>query len=1051
MKTLFTRRTMQKHASKRIGSATLVLLAAIVFCSSVAAQTLSTVHSFTGDEGREISGVVQGTDGAFYGLNYTGDLVRINSAEALSILPGASSYNAGPGPGVPIQTSDGAFWATTSDCTQNCGQIVRFNSTGAYEVVYSFSGGSDGQFPQALTVSSSGDLYGVTAKGGNVNSEGTIFKISQAGNYTQLHIFTAASEGGYPTSALVQASDGNFYGTTPQGGPGGKGTIFRISPTGQFTVLHSFQGNDGDTPQSRLWEASPGLLIGSTFTGGTGGDSCGTGCGTLFSITTSGQFRTIFYFQNNEHGAGPDDNLFQASDGLLYGSTSPSNGGRSVDCSSQANIAACNGSIFSVTADGELKTLYTPSPPHARQPGGFLQSAAGDFWGTTDTSGDPAFGPTLSGATVEVFTPSPYLTEGPVQLSFNKKIVRPNTAATLHWEVTNAASLTMQQCFATIQAPSTGGGTWTGMQTGTSDGHVYSGSASIVPTVVGTYTYTLTCGGIETGFASLNVGIPPPLVFKTTSLPNGTLGTSYGPVGLQATGGDGEFHWSLLSSNLPPGLTLSDGGAIQGIPNQAGVYDFTVQVADGESPAITASIPLRITVAAGVPTLSVQANSTHILPGGNVTVNATLSGVANGPRPGGSVIFTSTGSSLSQTVTLSASGQASVSGNFFANSGTYTIAAAYGGDGNYQAVTATTQLLVADSSTTTLSSSLNPSMYGQDVTFTASVLQPGITGTPEGLVTFRDGANTLGISQLSGGRASLTATVLTVGRHIITADYAGGANATPSTSPTLLQTVTPIGLTLGLTASPNSAREGDTVNLLLTLAASGKVFPAGGTASFFDGTALLGTLPAVNTSVVLPVKGLTLGSHTITATYSSPGNGVGLNVASVKVDVLQSDFSLSSSGTRLDVPRTGYGAVTLTLTPVGLYDQRIHMSCSSLPVNALCAFDEDWTAPLSQGPQKIKLVVNADLLLEYGPKGTVSRVELWNLGKGALAAGLFCFGLRRRRLVSLIAFVVCVGLGIQGCGSKEPAFTPAGDYTITVVAQDGMGRSHTVPLVLHVQ
>ncbi len=1055
-------RIMQKRSSGKRAGILLALLALVCIGSlQTPAQTLRSVHSFTGAEGRELpGGVVQGPDGAFYGVNDYGDLLRLSSIGVLSIRPGASSVYAGPSVRL-VQTSDGAFWGTSDLCSQACGQIIRFNANGTYDVVYTFHGGLDGDTPAGLSLSSNGDLYGTTVNGGNGldatgkpggAGQGTVFRISQSGSYTQLHAFTASTEGGYPKQGLIQASDGSFYGTTSIGGAGGKGSVFRIGITGQFAVLHSFSGDDGDTPQSVLWEANPGLLIGSTINGGVSNRACPQGCGTLYSISTNGQFETVYRFTNDVYGAGPNDNLFQASDGRIYGSSSGAGRNRGIDCSAPTNQAACWGSIFSFTSSGDLTNAFVATGPVGfNQPSGLLQGSAGDFWRTTYTDGDPAFGPTLSGGTVDTFTPAPPLAQGPVQLSFNRKIVRPNTAAVLHWQAVNAASLTMQQCFATIQAPSTGGGAWTGMQTGASAGNVYSGTASIVPTVAGTYTYTLTCGGTETGFASLNVGVPPPLVIQTASLLNGTLGMPYGPVGLQATGGDGEFHWSVLSGSLPSGLTLTDAGTLQGVPSLSGTYDFTIQVADGEDPAIFASKALHITVAAGLPTLSVLASPTHILPGGSVTVNAALTGVANGPLPGGKVTFTANGSSLSQSVALSANGQAIVSGSFFPTSGTYTIAASYGGDQNYQPVAATTQLLVAESSVTSLSSSMNPSVYGQGVTFLAAVSQPGISGSPDGSVTFSDGSNVLGTAQLMRGQASLTASALAVGPHTITASYSGGANSTPSISSALLQKVTPVGVTLGLTASPNPARQGDNVTLTLSLAATGKVLPVGGVASFFDGTTLLGTVVADGASVGLAVKGLTLGSHTITATYSTSGNGVGLNVASVNVNVLQSDFSLSGSGTKLDIPRTGYARVALTISPLGLYDQRVHLSCSSLPANAQCDFSEDWTAPLSQGSQKVTLLVNADLLEGYGPSGSVSKAEQWRFGGGVLTAAFLWLGRRRRRLVVLLALILSIGVSVQGCGGKEPAFTPPGDYAITVVAQDAEGRLHTIPMTMHVR
>ena len=383
--------------------------------------------------------------------------------------------------------------------------------------------------------------------------------------------------------------------------------------------------------------------------------------------------------------------------------------------------------------------------------------------------------------------------------------------------------------------------------------------------------------------------------------------------------------------------------------------------------------------------------------------------------------------------------------------GTYPVAAAFNATTQFAGSSATVQLVVNGSpTTTTLQSSLNPSLFGQTVTFTATTVLSGLAAVSEGTVAFRDGAAVLGTVPLSGGRASLPVSTLAVGSHGIVAQYSGSKDADPSASAALTQVVSPVAVALQLTAAPNPAHFGDVVNLRLSaIANDGRL--VNGTANFFEGTTGLGTAAISNGAAALPVSNLSIGTHTITATYADPANGIGFALTTVKVEVTSFDFALSSSGTKLDIPYSGYAEVTLTLTPLGSYDRPVHLSCTNLPQNSLCSFARETTEPLSKGPQTVKLIVNANVLPEYGPRGTSARLELWNTGGGLLAAGLFCFGLRRRKAIMLCAVTLFCFAAVQGCSGKLPASTPVGDYVVNVVAQDATGQTHSVALQMHVR
>jgi uncharacterized repeat protein (TIGR03803 family) len=144
---------------------------------------------------------------------------------------------------------------------------------------------------------------------------GTVFKITPSGAVTTLHSFSNAPDGASPVAGLVQASDGDFYGTTYGGGSEGLGTVFEIAPNGVLGTLHNFDNVDGANPSAGLVQASDGNFYGTTEYGGTHLD-----LGTVFKMTSSGTLTTLHSF-NQTDGAHPAAGLLQASDGNFYGTT----------------------------------------------------------------------------------------------------------------------------------------------------------------------------------------------------------------------------------------------------------------------------------------------------------------------------------------------------------------------------------------------------------------------------------------------------------------------------------------------------------------------------------------------------------------------------------------------------------------------------------------------------------------------------------------------------------------------------------------------------------
>jgi uncharacterized repeat protein (TIGR03803 family) len=347
------------------------------------AQTFTTLASFDGTNGGgPCASLVQGSDGKFYGTTPFGGagygtIFTVTPAGTLTTFysfDGADGYN--PDAALLLAT-DGNLYGTTSDGGNSYGNIVKITSGGDLTTLHNFDR-TDGQGPYAgLLQASDGDFYGTTAYGGNGCPGfgcGTVFKITPDGTLTTLHRFSGA-DGEDSQSGLVQALDGNFYGTTDLGGanciPNGCGTIFIITPGGTLTTLHSF---DQSSFPGQLVPGSDGNLYGTTRTGGAHCDP--DGCGTIFKMTPGGTLTTLHSFDQSD-GALPSG-LLQATDGNFYGTTAL--GGPDND-----------GTIFKMTPDGKLTTLHSFDSTGGQGPNArLLQATDGDFYGTTASGGFPA-------------------------------------------------------------------------------------------------------------------------------------------------------------------------------------------------------------------------------------------------------------------------------------------------------------------------------------------------------------------------------------------------------------------------------------------------------------------------------------------------------------------------------------------------------------------------------------------------------------------------------------------------------------------------------------
>jgi uncharacterized repeat protein (TIGR03803 family) len=277
------------------------------------AGTLTTIYNFTGgaDGANPATGVTLGPDGNFYGANFTGTIFKITPAGVLTPLG-----NIGGSPQATLVLgSNGNFYGTTLWGGAGGGTIYQVTPSGTVTTLHTFTSSSDGSEPNGLIQGANGYFYGTASEGG-AHGAGTIYKITTGGTFTTLYSFTGGADGSAPYGALVQGANGNFYGTTIGGGASGAGTIFQITPAGALTSLYSFTaGADAGYPSAALIQATDGNLYGTTHLYGSGG------WGTVFSYSLAGTFTTLYSFGDGADGGEPFGGLFQATDGNFYGTT----------------------------------------------------------------------------------------------------------------------------------------------------------------------------------------------------------------------------------------------------------------------------------------------------------------------------------------------------------------------------------------------------------------------------------------------------------------------------------------------------------------------------------------------------------------------------------------------------------------------------------------------------------------------------------------------------------------------------------------------------------
>lgn len=349
------------------------------------AQTFTVLSNFNGRSAYPPDATfIQGTSGDLYdasvngGTGHGGNVFSITPAGQMTdlynfCLVGYPTCADGLDPDSIVVGSDGNLYGTTSAGTGSFGgTLFKMTPGGKESTVYTFTG-PVGSGPNGIVLGSDGNFYGTTAT--------TIFKVTPSGAATLLYTFPCGVNGcwfGWNAEVPpIQGIDGNFYGTASNGALNNSGTVYKITPDGQFSVLHRFCSwtncTDGQFPKGLVEDAS-GNLYGIAGYGGAAGND-----GTLFEITPANRFIVLHTFDVTTL----PQSLMIANDGNLYGTT--------------ATGGSFGGSIFQITPQGVYSELYQFSTgDDGTEPEHLFQATDGIFYGTTYTGGSFGYGEAYS-------------------------------------------------------------------------------------------------------------------------------------------------------------------------------------------------------------------------------------------------------------------------------------------------------------------------------------------------------------------------------------------------------------------------------------------------------------------------------------------------------------------------------------------------------------------------------------------------------------------------------------------------------------------------------
>jgi uncharacterized repeat protein (TIGR03803 family) len=385
------------HQRSRVLLAIAVLVLAVTTSTTSQAQ-FSVLHDFLGGNSADgcnptYSGIVaQGRDGNMYGTtenggapsftNNVGTVFQVTPAGALNVIysfPSSETEGWLPFSGLTLGT-DGNFYGTTKyyglPGGSSFGSVFQITPGGSRTYLYIFTGGNDGRYPTAPPIlGTDRNWYGTTQ--GDFSNPGSVYRLTPSGQFKSLYQFV---HGEQPQDPLVQATDGNFYGTTHYGGTSNNGSVFRITLAGKLTVIYNFDATHGAAPYSPLIQGADGNFYGTTIGGGSASG------GVVFKLTRAGKITVLYNFIEGDTPSVPFAGLVQATDGYLYGTTGQGN--------SQGGTTS-NGTVFRMKAIPSTPSYLHDFDqyPTGRDPQDtLLQHTNGILYGDTIEGGVPNVG-----------------------------------------------------------------------------------------------------------------------------------------------------------------------------------------------------------------------------------------------------------------------------------------------------------------------------------------------------------------------------------------------------------------------------------------------------------------------------------------------------------------------------------------------------------------------------------------------------------------------------------------------------------------------------------
>ena len=848
--------------------------------------SLTTLASFNGTNGAgPNAGVTLDANGDLFGTtdapnaSSEGTVWEIaNGSSTITTLAFFDGTDGGVPNGVTLDANGNLFGTAAEDGAYGDGTVWEIaNGTGAITTLASFNGTNGAGPAGGVTLDSNGNLFGTA--GGGAYGDGTVWEIANgSGTITTLASFNITN-GWAPYGGVTFDANGNLFGTTGAGGTNDQGTVWEIANGSKtITTIASFNGTNGANPEGGVSIDASGNLFGTAAGGGA------YGYGTVWEIANgSGTITTLASFDDLSNGDLPQAGVTLDANDDLFGTTEegPAVGNGTVwelanGSGTITNLASFNGTngagpTAGVTFDANGDLFGTTSQGGANSDGTVFEIGAPvtvvavDTTTTLQSSENPSeFGDSVTfTATVTPANDTNGTPTGSVQFSIDGAIsgdpvpLDDNGDATLTTSTLAVGSHTITANYINADDyfnPSSG--TLIGGQIVTTADTTVAVSSNASPSVFG-QSVTLTAV-----VAALTPGLP---------VPTGTVeffdsSTELGTATLDGTGSAFVQHVRAGS-----GAALHH-GPVPGRPKLQ--HQHLVSLAPVRQPGQHGDQRLVEFFCLGLRT----AGDLH---------SERRRGRSGAGTPTGTVTFQE-GSTILDIETLGGNGTVSFTTSALPV-GPNSIIAVYSGDSNFVTSSSTTSQTVNEASTST-SATANPSssVFGQSVTFTASVgvVVPG-AGTPTGTVTFQEGSTVLDTGTLgASGTVSFTTSALPVGSNSITATYSGDPNFVTSSSSATSFVVSQASTTTGLSATPSTTTEGQPVTLTATIAA---VAPGAGTPTgsvqFFVGTTSLGTASLSGTTAILTTTTLPVGTDSLTAQYLGDSNFTGSTSSAVVVTV----------------------------------------------------------------------------------------------------------------------------------------------------------------------